>query len=119
MTAEELRNYTIGLSNLSQTPDNQLGYGFPNSVNKVTSTVPNEEEIVLFPNPVRRGQPLRIRMSTPVVSLQVTSLEGRTQPVIYEQDNSDIFIRTSELHGVYILQLKTAERTHTFRIISK
>ncbi len=119
LSAEEIKTYIITLSTLRQNPNDQLGYGFPSVDNEVTGTEFDLEHSRVYPNPVKSGQLLHIQTSSPVLSLEVLSLEGRSLDVAYEQNGAEILVATTELRGVYILRVKTAERTHTFRVISK
>jgi subtilisin family serine protease len=53
-SAQEIYNQVIGMGTQYAHPDNYLGYGIP--IFRLTDVVTQNEEIQVFPNPVKEGQ---------------------------------------------------------------
>ncbi len=117
MTASELRQYVLDIGNQSGSPDNELGFGIP-SEPFVTATEDLFGEIVVFPNPIPRGEELILRHTEEIRSVRVLSLDGRLQDAVIRRQGNDLRIDFGALSGMFILQVETPSGRHSRKVIS-
>lgn len=104
--------------------DDELLYIMP-SANSCYETSVGVEEITagsgaaISPNPVKRGQPLRINMETNAYQVRLFNAAGSLIETFYPAGKNELTISTENYRqGIYILQIITATRqTHTIKVV--
>ncbi len=117
-TVTDLISYIISISTLSDSPDSQLGYGFPSVAEEVTSSEEEEQVLIAYPNPLAAGQQLRIRVGVPVTGSRLYTSDGREIPVRYREEGGEFVLENRLDEGLYLLTIRTAVRTYHTKIIS-
>lgn len=80
-SAENIRKAVRNSGNLSKSPDNSLGYGIPNYAKAVELLRPisaDKEDIIVFPNPVKLGDPLTILSAEKIkADVELVNMQGQ------------------------------------------
>lgn len=80
-SAENIRKAIRNSGNLAKSPDNNLGYGLPNYAKAVELLRPvatDQEEITVYPNPLKLGDPLTIKSAEKIkADVELVNMQGQ------------------------------------------
>lgn len=128
LTVSELYDLVIASGNMSESPDNQRGYGVPNysgaKIIQLGEEPPEHTSAVyLFPNP-SSGNTVKLELDVPigqVASVNIYSLQGqlllKSEGEI-NYSNNPIELDVSDFgSGLYIVKIESEGVLHTIRLI--